>query len=73
MTINTEAKELLRAAFQLIHKQDKSPYVLNVQSQTVMLDKDTEVDGASVMDMISEFLEDNEVDPYELDNDNTYC
>lgn len=68
-----EEFELLRAAFQLLHKQDKSPYVLNAHYQIVNLDKDCEVDGMSLQEHIKDFLESNDVDPYEFDNDEVCC
>lgn len=68
-----EEYELLRAAFQLLHKQDKSGYVLNLHSQLVNLDADVECDGMSLQEHIKDFLEGEGVDPYEFDNGDIVC
>ena len=63
-----EHKELLRACYQLLKKQDQTCYVINIHSQTVSLDCETEVDGLSLQEHIKEYLENNEVNPEEFDN-----
>lgn len=68
-----EEFELLRAAFQLLSKQDKSHYVLNIHSQIVNLDADCECDGLSLQEQIKDFLECNDIDPYMYDNDEVNC
>ena len=64
-----EHDELLRAAFQLLHKQDKCRYVLDIQSQFVNLDANRECCGMGLQEQIKDYLESNDIDPYEFDND----
>ncbi len=68
-----EEYELLRAAFQLLHKQDKVNYTLNVHSQVVNLDAYMKCDGLSLQSYIKNFLEGEGVDPYEFDNTIIVC
>ena len=64
-----ESDELLRAVYQLLSKQDKTPYVINIHSQTVNLDADCELDGMSLQEHIKDYLENNDIDPYLFDSD----
>lgn len=53
---------LLRAAYQLLKKQDKSFYVLNLLEQSTVWDG-TDCDGYCLMEELQYLLEDNNVDP----------
>ena len=64
-----EEFELLRAAFQLLSKQDKCSYVLNMHEQIVNLDGEVECDGSALQEQIKDFLEMNDIDPHEFEND----
>jgi len=50
------AETLLRAAHQLLKRQDKSSYVLNILAETVFYD-DAECDGNCLMEDIEYWLD----------------
>ena len=49
------AKILLKATYDLLHKQTESPYVLNMLSETAIWDG-AECDGYCLMEEIAELL-----------------
>ncbi len=49
------AKTLLKAAYDLLHKQTETPYVLDMLTETAIWD-DAECDGYCLMEEIAELL-----------------
>lgn len=58
---------LLRAAYQLLRKQDESSYVLNICEQSTVYDG-ADCDGCCLMEDIGDILDENGVDKEEMDH-----
>ena len=56
---------LLRAAYQLLKKQDQSYYVLNLLEETSVWDEAT-CDGYCLMEESKDLLEEMGIDPYSV-------